>query len=263
MVDVVYSVPTWILGVLIVGVSTTASALALAFVHRRVPTEVRRTQNDIAGYISNIAAFVYAVLLAFLAVAVWQNYQGVKSTVQLEANAASDVYRQAEGYPATFARRVREGVRAYVDVVIGEEWALQARGRESKTARRMIVDLHRDIFLFEPGNQREHIVHDLQIRVMRSLLDQRRNRVYAAASGLSPIVWTVILLGSVVIVAFCFFMGTGNIRAHFAMTAMLGASIGLVLFLIVALDRPFRGDVGIGPDAFIHVRETMGSRGAM
>jgi len=263
MVDVVYRIPTWILAVLIVGVSAGVSALALVVVHRWVPTEVRRTQNDIAGYISNIAAFVYAVLLAFLAVAVWQNYQTVKSTVQLEANAASDVYRQAEGYPVTFARHVQESMRQYVDLVIREEWPLQARGRESEPARLTLVGLHRDIFLFEPSSQREHIVHDLQIRVMKTVLDQRRNRVYAAASGLSPIVWAVILPGSTVIVAFCFFMGTGNIRAHFAMTAMLGASIGLVLFLIVALDRPFRGDVGIGAEAFVRARAHMGPRGAM
>jgi hypothetical protein len=41
------------------------------------------------------------------------------------------------------------------------------------------------------------------------------------------------------------------------MTMILGASIGLVLFLIVAMDYPFRGGVGIGPDGFERVHENI------
>jgi hypothetical protein len=89
---------------------------------------------------------------------------------------------------------------------------------------------------------------------MNALLDQRRNRIYAGSASLHPVVWVVILAGSALIVTFCFFMGSASYRGHLAMTAILGASIGLVLFLIVALDYPFRG-VGIAPDAFVKVRD--------
>lgn len=49
------------------------SGLGLLVVHRFVPTEVRRAHNDIPGSVSNIAAFVCAVMLAFLAVGVWED----------------------------------------------------------------------------------------------------------------------------------------------------------------------------------------------
>jgi len=42
-----------------------------------------------------------------------------------------------------------------------------------------------------------------------------------------------------------------------AMTGILGASIGLVIFLIVAMDYPFRGDIGIKPDAFHQIRDNI------
>jgi hypothetical protein len=257
MADVVYGVPTWILGVLIVGLSAGVSALALVVVHRRISNEVRRTQNDIAGYISNIAAFVYAVLLAFLAVAVWQNYQSVQSIVQLEANAASDVYRQADGYPPALRQRVRDGIREYVDRVIADEWPRLSTGGESLVVVRGLHAVHGEMLRFQPADARERIVQDQQLLAMKSLLDQRRNRIYASGSGLHPVVWAVIVIGSVLIIAFCLFMGTANVRAHLAMTALLGASIGLVIFLIVALDRPFRGSVGIAPGPFVHIRGHM------
>ena len=254
MIDALYSVPMWLLGVLIVGLSIVLSMLGLAVADRYVPAEARRSHNDIAGYISNIAAFVYAVLLAFLAVAVWQDYEKAQSIVQLEANAAGDVYRQAEGYPEPLRSQVRQDIRRYLDIVITEEWPLQARGGESPIALETIEVLHRLLLTFEPTSERDRIVHTEQLGDMNALLDQRRNRIYAGESGLQPVVWVVILAGSALIVAFCPFMGTLNHRAHFAMTAILGASIGLVLFLIVALDRPFRG-VGISPIAFVRVRD--------
>jgi hypothetical protein len=256
MANLVYSIPTWPLGLLIVGLAATVSALGLTLVHRVVPLDVRRTQNDVAGYISNIAAFVYAVVLAFLAVAVWQEYGDAQATAQLEANLAGDIYYQAEGYPEPFRRRIRAGIAAYVDAVIEDEWPRQARGAtESPVAWTGLAALYRDLLTFEPRDMRERLVHTEQLRSMHRLFDHRRTRIYQGSSGLHPVVWTVILIGSVLIVAFAYFMGTGNFRAHMAMTAFLGASIGLVIFLIVALDYPFRGDIGIKPDAFVEVRE--------
>jgi len=257
MLDLIYSVPTWLLGVLIVGLSAALPMLGLVIVHRLVPLEVRRPQNDIAGYISNIAAFVYAVLLAFLAVSVWQDYGNAQATVHVEANAANNVFRQAEAYPEPLRSVIRNGIRAYVETVTGEEWRLLARGRLSEAGWHTLESLHRDILRFEPQDARQKAVHDEQLRDMNRLLDERRNRLYAAGAGLNAVTWTVILVGSSLIVAFSYFMGTGNFGAHIAMTGILGASIGLVIFLIVTLDYPFRGDIGIKPDAFYQVRENI------
>jgi hypothetical protein len=116
-------------------------------------------------------------MLAFLAVGVWDDYGKAKLTVQLEANAASDVFRAAEGYPEAFRRRVREGIRAYVDIVLGEEWALQARGRMNDVAWRAIEALHRNMLDFEPSRPREQVIHAEELRHMNALMDQRRLRI--------------------------------------------------------------------------------------
>ena len=258
MVNLIYGIPTWLLGLVIVTLSTVLSGAGLVVVHRLVPADVRRPHNDIAGYISNIVAFVYAVILAFLAVAVWQQYGQAGTTTQLEANAAGDVFHQANGYPEPLRQTVRAAIRAYVDAVIDDEWARQARGGVSEQASRILDDLQLQMLTFQPRDMREQAVHGEQLHDLNTLMDQRRLRIFAGASGLHPVIWSVILIGSVLVVVFAYFMGTGNFRAHLAMTVLLGASIGLVIFLIIALDYPFRGDIGIKPDAFVQVRESLG-----
>ena len=92
---------------------------------------------------------------------------------------------------------------------------------------------------------------------MHALIDQRRLRILMGAAGLQPVVWAVILVGSALTVSFAFFLGTANVRAHVTMTMMLGATIGLGLFLLIAMAYPFRGGAGIGPEAFERVHENI------
>lgn len=256
MTEVIYRIPTWLLGVLIVGLSAGISMLGLVVVHRLVPLERRRPHNDVAGYLSNIAAFVYAVLLAFIAVATWQDYGTAQSTAQLEANSASDIYRQAAGYPEPLRGHVREGIRLYVEAAT-QQWGREATGKFGDQASRDLQALHHEMLRFQPNGPGEELVHRQQLHDINRLLDHRRNRIFAAGSGLNPVTWSVILLGSVLIVAFAYFMGTGSFRAHLSMTAILGASIGLVIFLIVAMDYPFLGDVGIKPTALNEILEAI------
>jgi hypothetical protein len=254
MLTVINGIPTWALFVLIVGLSGALSALGLLVVHRMVPTDVRRSQNEVAGYLSNVAAFVYAVLIASLAVAVWQQYVQAQSTVQLEANAASDIYHQTDGYPEAVRQQIRDGVMGYIDAVVEDEWPRQARGGQSDAAWRAIESLQRTLLAFEPSGGQQLLLHRQQLDAVKSLLDQRRLRLFAAQSGLQAVIWAVIVVGSVVIVFFAYLMGTSNFRAHVVMTLMLGASIGLVIFIIVAMDYPFTGGIGIRPDAFEEIR---------
>jgi hypothetical protein len=39
-------------------------------------------------------------------------------------------------------------------------------------------------------------------------------------------------------------------RLHGIQVLLLATFIGLVIFMIFALDRPFRGDLGLRPDAY-------------
>jgi hypothetical protein len=44
---------------------------------------------------------------------------------------------------------------------------------------------------------------------------------------------------------------------HFWMTVMLSGLLGLLIFLLAALDHPFRGGISVGPEAFEMVYEQL------
>ena len=72
------------------------AVLGLVVVQRLVPSALRQEHNDVAGFIYAVVGVTYAVLLAFVVVAVWEEYERAKDTVETEANELAGNYFLAD-----------------------------------------------------------------------------------------------------------------------------------------------------------------------
>ena len=61
-------------------------------VQRLVPAKLRAQQNDVAGFIYAVVGVVYAVLLALVVIAVWEQFERARETVESEANAVAEIF---------------------------------------------------------------------------------------------------------------------------------------------------------------------------
>jgi hypothetical protein len=68
------------------------AVVGLAVVQRLVPPERREQHNNVAGFIYAVLGVAYAVLLAFVAIAVWQDYNTAQTNIESEANELAGVY---------------------------------------------------------------------------------------------------------------------------------------------------------------------------
>jgi hypothetical protein len=138
-----------------VAITSGFAVAGLALVNRFMPPHIREQHNNVANPITNIVAVVYAVMLAFLVIAVWQNCGRADDVAQHEASSVSDVYRAARAYPETLQRRVRTGLEDYVRLVVSEEWKLQTEGRPSERSWAILEAVYKDMIDFEPKTPRE------------------------------------------------------------------------------------------------------------
>ena len=247
------ALPSWAVAVAFVLAVGVPAVGGLFVVHRLVPHQRRRANNEPAGPFSALVGVVFAVMLAFMAIAVWEQLNAAESMVVREASAASDVWRQAAGYPEPLKSRVRTGIRAYLEAVVNEEWPAQQRGQTTVKPWHIFEALHFDVIRFEPRSHGEQAVHQEQLKDLNTLMDQRRARLHAAGQGIDPRVWTVMVIGTTIMVVFTWFFGTDSFHAHVAMTGLFAVAIGLVLYMIAELDYPFRGNAGVPADAFREV----------
>ncbi|MFN8635327.1 MAG: DUF4239 domain-containing protein [Chloroflexota bacterium] len=240
--------------VIIVG-SVALALYGVIHVRRRVPLEVQMEQNEVAGFFIAVLGVVYGVLLAFAVIVVWEDYEDARAIAEREANAVADVHRLADVLTEPSRQQIQTESLAYARVVINEEWPMLEEGRESVTALRQLEALWVAVRAYEPKGSREETIYGKLLDELQIVNDERRMRLLASRHGIPRLVWGVLIGGGIMTVLFTYFFGLKSLRAQMAMTALYVASIGFVLFLIVAVDHPFAGTVRIEPDAMQLVME--------
>jgi hypothetical protein len=82
------------------------------------------------------------------------------------------------------------------------------------------------------------------------MLQARQLRLDAVDKGLPGVMWAVIIVGALIGLTTSFFFKVEDLRLHTIHVMLLALFIGLVIFTIVALDQPFRGDLGLTPEPY-------------
>lgn len=247
----------WLLGVLMVGGTVALSLLGLFIVRRRVSAAVLREHHDVAGFIIAIVSVIYAVLLALVVVAVWEDFGAARETTEREANGVATVFRLAHGLPAPLQTQIRAQTKIYARAVVEEEWAAMVRGQTSPRAVNALDELWEIYTEYEPRTPRQNVIYQESLSALDELSNDRRHRLLESRDGIPSLMWIVLIFGGAGTIIFTYFFGIENLRVQALMTTLLAAEIGLVLFLISALNYPFNGDLRVRPEAFQGVLQSM------
>jgi hypothetical protein len=240
----------WIWGLLTVGTVVGLAIGGMLLVRRSVTLSTLESHNQVAGYIYSVVGVVYAVLLAFIAIVVWQQHTQVQSQVEQEANQLGDLYRNAHVFPQEVRTRLQNQIRAYSRIVMEKEWPAMAKGETSTDAWAAYNQLWRTYQQLETRNDHEKVWYAKSLDQLDQLGDYRRLRLLSNRAAVPALMWVVLLATGVITIGFSFFFGTANSSAQVLMIAALSATVGLVLFLIWALNHPFAGLVRVEPAAF-------------
>jgi hypothetical protein len=231
---------------------------------RIVPLDKRRAHNDVLGAASATAGFINAVLLAFIVFVAWTSYDRAREVVSQESSLAADLFADATVLQGAIGVHVRGELFEYVTFVVDSEWPAMANGAMGRgtTVRRpgwqALRHTYADLLELEPASKSQELVTGEMLKRLNLLYDARRQRLVAATGGsLSPVVWSVVLAAGFLSLAFCWLFGFETGGLHAASTSMVAACLGLVIFLIVALDRPFRGPNQISAEPFAAAQNMM------
>ena len=245
-------------GVLVVCGACFAAVVGLALVQRLVPTAIRKEHNDVAGFIYAVLGVIYAVLLALVVIAVWEEFGRARVTAEAEANALAEVFWLAHQLPEPEGRELQELARSYAEEVVDEEWPLMEQGRaplmersrETSRGWVLIDDIRATLQEVEPRSASGQELYAEGLDQVQRLADARRTRLVAAEEGLPTVLWVVLVVAGIVVVGFAYLFGIENTGAHSLMVVSLAGVIALVLFTIGALEHPFSGGARIDTGAF-------------
>lgn len=247
LVHFLQSMPIWLTGVVVVGGFLAISLILGNFVVF-VPAQVREEHNELAGFILAVVGVIYAVLLAFVAVGVWERFNQAEERTYQEATNLTIVYRDAGSF--SNGRGLRAAVRDYVRDVIEDEWPRMQNGDRSLSARLLIESVDRDVRNIKADTPERVAIQERMLEAMDGALEDRDARISEGATGINGVLWVTLIIGAFVTVGFTFLFGFRHTVIQQLMVGSLSILIGLMLFLIISLDFPFRGGVTVSPEAF-------------
>jgi hypothetical protein len=246
--------PLWLSATLVVVLPTILAALGPSIVRRYVKLERLVTNNEIAGFKFATIGVLYAVLIAFAVIVVWQKFSDAETNVAAEAAGAATVYRLSQGLDQKSAAALREGMANYLTVAIERDWPAMERGSSDQYPSRLALDaIYSALLSFQPAAPRETAILRETLRQLDAITLARNARLIAADGIVPSVIWPVLFGGAIVTIVFTFFFGTRNLRAQTAMTVLLSLLIFSELLIIIDVDYPFTGPVKVEPTVFARV----------
>ncbi len=244
--------PLWVTGTAVI-VLTLLATFGPVLVRRRVGLRVLSTNNEVAGFKFATVGVLYAVLLAFAVVIMWEKLSSAEDGVAAEAGTAATIYRLSEGIPGAPGADLRTKMTVYLQDTVSQDWPAMEQGGENKATTDALNDVYAAVLRFEPSGQKEVAVFAETLHQLDLLTQSRRARLITAEGLVPEVLWAVLLGGAAVTISFTFFFGTENLRAQAMMTGILSFLIFSSLLIVVTLDHPFAGPVKVEPLPLVRV----------
>jgi hypothetical protein len=213
---------------------------------------VQEGHNEVLTAIFLTAGTVYAVLLAFVVIAVWETYDAANANAAEEASTLATMYRQTTGMAPGEQREMRRLLREYTEAVVNQEWSIQAEtGEASPTARRLVSEIYRTFGKLPPAQAATPIGYEF-LRAFSIVAADRNRRTLEAEEHLPEVLWFVLLLGAAIVIGMTFFLYMEVFWLHYVLSAALALLMGVLLIMTYLLDKPFSGPLGLDAGPFQH-----------
>ena len=220
---------------------------------------VRRIVDDaeqwdrVLGHVIGTFGVFFGILLAMVAVSVYENFYDTRHAARQEAGQVTALYRGTTGLPEEVAAPIQETMKEYLRVVIEEDWPDQRRGELPDASLELVDQLEHQIHDYEPEDLQQFAEFQQLLATFDDFVETRRVRIDATTLELPLLFWVAIWVGAAVNAVLIGLIIVKSKRMHLVLAGMLALFIGLVMFTTADMDLPYQGALAVSPGAMERV----------
>ena len=223
--------------------------VGILIVRNTINRKSLKENHDVAGFVFTNLGVLYAVLLGFTVVNVQQRFDKIKDVAEQEAGYLSALYRDSEVFSEKNRHEIRESIKTYCFSALNEEWASMAHGESHPNTEKAFKNILKAYYKVEIANRKQEVWYSESVSKLNELMSARLARILGSRESLGSEMWTLLILGAVVMVAFIWFFSIESLTSHILMASVLAVSTAFLIFLIYSLDTAYSGNVSIPPEA--------------
>jgi len=103
------------------------------------------------------------------------------------------------------------------------------------------------------GRKQPLMTHELMqnelLRYLDAMMVSREQRLAAVTASIPRVLWYVVIIGAFVMIAFLWMLHM-ELVSQIILGGITAFFLGIMIFLIYAMDRPLQGAVSVPPDSF-------------
>src|SRR5262249_16195462 len=188
---------------------------------------------------------LFALLVGFIAVEVWGNFDKAKAAVATEASALRAVVLLAGSFPDEQRMSIYELINRQIDESVNKEWPemVQQRATLAALPTALIEALH-DTLGLKPADDSQRAAQLEMVKELHTALHPSPQRIVISESALGSVKGLAFLLqGRCTLVAFAMVHSDNRLARTITLT-LFATGIALSVLLIAAYSRPF---TSVGP----------------
>jgi hypothetical protein len=243
-------VPIWQLLIIVVGAIVCLIVGLVWLIRRFVPLTREGFDAEVSSQLLGVVAALFGLLLAFIVVIAYQNYGDTQSNVSNEADALAAIARDSNAFRQPDGAHVRAALGTYVRAVVTDEWPQMHEGKHSVRAALAVNGMYKAIQTVDPKSSREVAFYDDSVQQLSTALVARRNRLDEASGGLPWVIGALLVVGSIIIMAYTVLVGSRSFWFHAIGAGSVAIVLGLSLVVLLDLTYPFSGDLSVGSSPF-------------
>lgn len=254
-------VPEWVAGVLLLVGLPALMVLLQALVHRLIPVWRRGVYNDAAGIMLSATVVVYSVSIGLCVVTLWDKYEEARQATAAEAMNLAALANSAGVLGEPARQSIRASVLAYNRDVV-DRWPERMRGDDSVTVSRDLEQLIEVVGQVKPESDAQRAYVEDAVARLASATELRATALRLAHEQKLPsVLWIAVLGGSVIVLGLCLTCGVQHRALRMVLLVGVAATVAVNLFLVVELNYPFYGDIGIRPESYQDVARVLEQAG--
>lgn len=215
--------------------------------------EFLRRHNEVTAPVHAAISVMYAVLLGFVMIATWEQYNQAEEVIVTEANQIFALDRDFSTMPTYLRSEIDSALSNYTHSVVNLEWNMMISGSMDNYTNSSYETLWKTMGTLNPQTDNERIWLDKAVDRINKLDEARGERIMLVERHIPTMLWMFLITGGVIVILFTSLFGSETLSMSLITNIPLAMIIGFMLYLINELDYPFTGNLRIHDEAFRHV----------
>lgn len=189
----------------------------------------------------------YGLLLGLLTVSAYQNNERIGEAVLQESTVLAALYSDVNTYPEPTRSDTKTMIRDYVLFTLHKDWPAHAKGYYLDGGANRVNAIRQKLGGFEPQTAGQEILHAQMLAAFQDFTQARQLRLNGVYTQIPNVLWYAVLVGAGINILLIVLLRMRPMR-QFVLGTITAFFLGVILFVIVALDDPLRGEAAIRPD---------------